>query len=151
MAIASCFVRAHPSSSESEETFHPPYAWCFVQAFDGWRAWRRTPALLIHHLIITKGQADCDDLLHPLARRCQTPSFSTDDSVTPALPPQNKPSSVKDWKTAACPSKTYKYATTDTALSVTALSWEPHCSAASMATKKYLEISFYIVSESIKT
>lgn len=96
IGIASCFVSTHPSSTKMEETFHPVYALCFVRACDGWRAWRHTPALRIHHLIITKGSADWDDLLHPLACRCLTPSFSKDNSVTSALPPQNKPTSLKD-------------------------------------------------------
>lgn len=76
--------------------FIPLYALCFVRACDGWRAWRHTPAVLIHHHIITKGLADWDDLLHPLARCCQTPSFSEDNSVTSTLPLQNKPTLMKD-------------------------------------------------------
>lgn len=96
IGIASCFVRVHPSSTKMEETFHPMYALCFARACDGWRAWRHTPAVLIHHLIITKGSADRDDLLYLLARSCQTPSFSKDNSVTSSLPLQNKPTTVKD-------------------------------------------------------
>lgn len=79
-----------------EQTFHPLYVLCFVQACDGWRAWRHTPAVLIRHHIITKGLADWDDLLHPLGCRCQTPSFSKDNSVTSSLPLQNKPTLMKD-------------------------------------------------------
>lgn len=85
-----------PSFTKMEETFHPLYALCFVRACDGWRAWRHTPAVLIHYGIITKGLADWDDLLHPLACCCQTPSFSKDNSVTSTLPPQNKPILMKD-------------------------------------------------------
>lgn len=96
IGIASCFVKPHPSSSKMEKTFHSLYALCFVRACDGWRAWRHTPAVLIRHHIITKGLADWDDLLHPLACCCHTPSFSKDNSVTPTLPLQNKPTLMKD-------------------------------------------------------
>lgn len=98
IGIVSCFVKPHPSSTKLEETFHPHphHALCFVRACDGWRAWRHTPADLIHHQIITKGLADWDDLLHPLACYCQTTSFSKDNSVTSTLPPQNKPTLMKD-------------------------------------------------------
>lgn len=69
---------------------------CFVRTCDGWRAWRHTPADRTRHHIITKASADWDDLLHPLACRCQTPSLSKDNSVTSAVPQQDEPTLMKD-------------------------------------------------------
>lgn len=87
----------------------PLYSLCFVRACDGWRAWRHTPAVLIHHHIITKGLADSDDLLHPLACCCQTPSFSKDNSVTSTLPPQNEPTLMKDCRVSIKEIQIHRY------------------------------------------